>query len=111
MRKFWMVLLALGLVAAFSMPAFAAVDGKFSGSLRVRGWYDYNVMGIEKDTVAGATARQFYDNRLRMEPVFKIAEGLTLTTRFDALEKKWGQTLTTNNESLSFERAYVTFDT
>jgi len=111
MRKFWIVLLALGLVAAFSMPAFAAVDGKFSGSLRVRGWYDYNVMGIEKDTVAGATARQFYDNRLRMEPVFKIAEGLTLTTRFDALEKKWGETLATANNSISWERAYVTFDT
>jgi len=111
MRKFWMVLLALGLVVAFSMPAFAAVDGKFSGSLRMRGWYDDNLLSLDKDKNTGAGPRQFYDNRLRMQPEFKIAEGLVLTTRFDALEKKWGQTLTTNNESLSFERAYVTFDT
>jgi len=95
MRKFWLALLALGLVAAFSMPAFAAVDGKFSGSLRVRGWYDDNLKSLDKDKYAGAGARQFYDNRLRMQPEFKIAEGLTLTTRFDALERKWGETLST----------------
>jgi len=117
MRKFWMVLLALGLVVAFSMPAFAAVDGKFSGSLRMRGWYDSNLLSLDKDKYAGAGARQFYDNRLRMQPEFKIAEGLTLTTRFDALEKKWGQTLSTVaggvdfNDSIKWERAYVTFVT
>ncbi len=55
MRKFWMVLLALGLVVAFSMPAFAAVDGKFSGSLRVRGWYDDNLLSLDKDKYNGAT--------------------------------------------------------
>jgi len=116
MRKFWMVLLALGLVVAFSMPAFAAVDGKFSGSLRVRGWYDDNLLSLDKDKYNGAGARQFFDNRLRMQPEFKIAEGLTLTTRFDALEKKWGQTLSTPaavdfNDSIKWERAYVTFNT
>jgi len=116
MRKFWLALLALGLVAAFSMPAFAAVDGKFSGSLRVRGWYDDNLKSLDKDKYAGAGSRQFYDNRLRMQPEFKIAEGLTLTTRFDALEKKWGETLSTAgsvnfNDSVNMDRAYVTFDT
>ncbi len=113
MRKFWMVLLALGLVVAFSMPAFAAVDGKFSGSLRMRGWYDYNISGLDKDKADGTygAARQFYDNRLRMQPEFKIAEGLVLTTRFDALEKKWGDTITSNDNNISWERAYVTFDT
>ncbi|MDX9821611.1 MAG: hypothetical protein RBT20_06735 [Syntrophales bacterium] len=116
MRKFWLALLALGLVAAFSMPAFAAVDGKFSGSLRVRGWYDDNLKSLDKEKYAGAGARQFYDNRLRMQPEFKIAEGLTLTTRFDALERKWGETLSTGgsvnfNDSVNMDRAYVTFDT
>jgi len=111
MRKFWMVLLALGLVVAFSMPAFAAVDGKFSGSLRMRGWYNHNLKSIDKDTTTGAGATQFYDNRLRMVGDFKVAEGLMLTTRFDVLEKKWGDTLTTNDNNISWERAYVTFDT
>jgi hypothetical protein len=34
--------------------------------------------------------RAYVGQRLRLQPEFKIAEGLTLTTRFDALEKKWG---------------------
>lgn len=98
------------------MPAFAAVDGKFSGSLRMRGWYNNDIKSLDKDKVAGAGSQQFYDNRLRMQPEFKVAEGLVLTTRFDALEKKWGETLTSatglnHNDSISFERAYVTFDT
>jgi len=117
MRKFCVVLLAIGLVAAFSMPVWAAVDGKFSGTLRMRGWYDDNLLSLDRDKYTGAGGRQFYDNRLRMQPEFKIAEGLSLTTRFDALEKKWGQTLSSVaggvnfNDSVSFERAYVTFDT
>ena len=117
MRKFWIALFALACVVAFSMPAFAAVDGKFSGSLRVRGWFDSNLKSLDKDKNAGAGSRQFYDNRLRMQPTFKIAEGLTLTARFDALEKKWGDTLSAAgaapawNDSISFERAYVTFNT
>jgi len=117
MRKFWIVLLALGLVAAFSMPVWAAVDGKFSGSLRMRGWYDNNIKSLDKDKYTGAGASQFYDNRLRLQPTFKIAEGLALTVRFDALEKKWGQTLSSVaggvdfNDSVNLERAYVNFKT
>ncbi len=37
MKKFWIVLIALGLVAAFSISASAA-DVKFSGSYYVEGW-------------------------------------------------------------------------
>jgi hypothetical protein len=32
----------------------------------------------------------FFDQRLRIQTELQIADGLTLTTRFDAVEKKWG---------------------
>ena len=141
MKKFWIVLLSMGLLAAFSIPAFA-IDVKFSGEYRVRGWYDNNPSGLEKNAASAAflpeRSASFYDQRLRMTTDFVIAEGLTLTTRFDALEKKWGDTsfnagrspatgwaaptggdssgrLVTDNglskqqENIEFERAYVTF--
>ena len=106
MRKFWIVMLSLGLIMAFAMPA-AAVDVKFSGSLIVRGLYASNP--AMKEDVSSSYA--VYDQRLRLQPEFKIAEGLVLVTRFDALEKVWGTTAGTYNDSLSFERAYVDFTT
>jgi len=146
MKKFWIVLLSMGLLAAFSIPAFA-IDVKFSGEYRVRGWYDNNPSGLEKNAATEGTAllkaanrpersASFYDQRLRMQTDFVVAEGLTLTTRFDALEKKWGDVTygagrlaatgyaaptgadsagrvvtasAKEQENFEFERAYVTF--
>jgi hypothetical protein len=86
MKKFWIVLLALALVAGLAMSASAA-DVKFSGS--------YYVFGIYADnpsyTTASKTPQAFYHQRLRIQTEFKVAEGLSLVTRFDALEKPWGQ--------------------
>ncbi|HPC02051.1 MAG TPA: hypothetical protein PK836_10295, partial [Syntrophales bacterium] len=99
MRKFWVTILALGLVAAFAMPA-AAVDVKFTGQYYVQGWYVDNVSLLDKNEVStnkdswkandqrGAAA--LYSQRFRLQTEFKVAEGLTLVTRFDALEKVWG---------------------
>lgn len=92
MRKFWIVLIALGLIAAFSMPASAA-DVKFSGSYYVQGWYSHNRSVLDQDdtsTVSGRGAASLFHQRLRVETQFKVAEGLFLTTRFDALERNWG---------------------
>jgi len=153
MKKFWIVLLSMGLLAAFSIPAFA-IDVKFSGEYRVRGWYDNNPSGLEENAVTNAAealwkasggalgtnykaekSASFYDNRLRIQTDFVVAEGLTLTTRFDALEKKWGDKTygfgrggypytpatgadssgrvvtagAKEQENIEFERAYVTF--
>jgi len=94
MKKFWIVMLALGLVAGFAMSASAA-DVKFSGSYYVAGIYSDSV-SLNKDqnnntgNVAGPQA--FYYQRLRVETTFKVAEGLNLVTRFDALERRWGDT-------------------
>jgi hypothetical protein len=92
MKKFWIVLIALGLVAAFSISASAA-DVKFSGSYYVEGWYDDNHSLLDKadtSTIQGRGGISLYHQRLRMQTDFKVAEGLSLTTRFDALEKNWG---------------------
>ena len=88
MKKFWIVLLALGLVAGFAMSASAA-DVKFSGSYYVYGMYVDNVQ-FRKDIDRTLSAQAFYQQRLRIQTQFKIAEGLSLVTRFDALEKAWG---------------------
>lgn len=110
MKKFLVVLLALGLIVAFSAPA-AAADVKFSGSYYVAGWYNSN-QSLQKDA---GSSNAFYSQRLRVQTVFQVAEGLKLTTRFDAMERVWAQealNATTNNEqNIQWERVYVTFNT
>ncbi len=128
MKKLLIVLLSLGLVLAFSMTA-SALDVKFSGQYYLMGAYRANSEAAKEDD---ATSRAFFYTRTRVQTVFKIAEGLDFTTRFDALEKQWGQTNWKggySDESLSrpmppaakaprhtqenfeFERGYVTFKT
>jgi len=124
MKKFLIVLLSLGLIAAFGMTASAA-DVKFSGSYYVVGFYDSN--DLLQDTGKAYSRAAFYQ-RVRLQPVFQIAEGLTFTARIDALERQWGngswsgsdvtssrRQVTVNNpktqENFEFERGYVTFAT
>lgn len=124
MKKFLVVLLSLGLIAAFSMPA-SAVDLNLTGSYYAQGFYvDNHELKDHNDS------RAFVSQRFRLQPVFQIADGLKFTTRFDALEKKWGDQRwsagfedvrnrksnspdcgTYEQENIEFERAYVTFAT
>ena len=111
MKKFWIVLIALGLVAAFSMSASAA-DVKFSGSYYVEGWYDDNHSLLDKgdtSTIGNRGPIALYHQRLRVQTEFKVAEGLMLTTRFDALERNWGdrreRATTVGNTTASVETA------
>jgi len=126
MKKFWIVLLSVALIMAFAMPVCAA-DVKFSGSYIAQGYYDNN-RTMSKDS--GASVQNIWQ-RLRVQTDFKIQEGLTLTTRFDAMEKIWGAsrssligsgagqsaaagwtansgTPDTESENIKFEHAYVT---
>ena len=136
MKKFWVILLSLGLLMAFAMPA-AAVDVKFSGSYYAMGWYLDNVSMLDKNETPGAaswannnnrSANAFYSQQFRLTTEFQVVEGLKLVTRFDALEKRWGdqtwagstgetQSRTTlgasgakTQENLEFERAYLDFN-
>ena len=104
MKKFWIVLGSLALVAAFVMPA-AAVDVKFSGEFYVAGDYynritpAYNVVDDE-----GRTSTAFFRQRLRIQTEFAVSPGLSLITRFDALEKIWGDTAWNGTRGDSFGR-------
>ena len=86
MKKLLVVLLSLGLIVAFSTAA-SAVDVKFSGGYYVVGVYDNNPE-LRKE---GGYSRAAFFQRARVQTQFVVAEGLSLTTRFDALEKQWGQ--------------------
>jgi len=132
MKKFLVVLLSLGLIVAFGATASAA-DVKFGGSYYVVGVYENNPNLTPSELGYQTYSRSFFYQRVRLQPVFAIADGLTFTARMDALEKQWGNTnykggvddLTSSRrdqtgviaqsqkiqESLEFERAYVTFMT
>jgi hypothetical protein len=108
MKKFWTIILAVGLVMALVMPA-AATDVKFSGSYYVRGWAannpslsDRGASSQNPNTRGGVS---LYDQRLRVNADFIVSEGLQLKTRFDALEKRWGDQTWTGSTSETASRA------
>ena len=126
MKKLFLVLFAAVLVMAFSMPAVAA-DVKFFGDYYVAGYYSSNYSLNDNDATAKNNGgRGTFGQRLRINTVFQVAEGLKLTTRFDALERVWGQeaaigtpnpattTATSggyrDENNIAWERAYVTFN-
>jgi hypothetical protein len=113
-------MLALGLVGAFSTVSFAQLTVKNSGEFYVAGMY-LDRTSLQKD-VGPSTA--FYFQRLRVRTDFTVTPGLTLTTRFDALERSWGATRNNSatttlasdsagtraeNENIAFDWAYVTY--
>lgn len=87
MKRLWVTLLALGLIAAFSTTGFA-VDVKVSGEFYAAGMY-LDKTDLRKDA---GTSTAFYFQRLRVRTDFIVSPGLTLTTRFDALDRAWGAT-------------------
>jgi len=85
MKRLWLVLLSLGLIVAFSTSAMA-VDLKFSGEFYAAGMYQ-DKTNLCKDC---GPSTAFYFQRLRLNTVFVVAPGLTLTTRADIMERSWG---------------------
>jgi hypothetical protein len=91
MKKFWLILLSLGLIMAFSVSAFA-VDVKVSGEYFAGGMY-INKMAVEDDGYGGKNYQDstaFYFQRLRVGTDFIVSPCLKLVTRFDAMERIWG---------------------
>ena len=99
MKKFGIALLSLGLVAVFSMSAFAVVP-ELTGEYYARGSYLSNPSMLPSDGGKSRGPFSYYDQRLRVFTRLKIADGLSLTTRMDALEDIWGQN--TNRHSFCF---------
>ena len=132
MKKFWLVLLSLGLNIAFSVSAFA-VDVKVSGEYYAAGmylnkttvadplWYNpnYPCHGLEYKSNPSTA---FFFQRLRVGTDFIVSPSLKLVTRFDARERIWGgvrsSSSTTDmysagtraeNENIAFDLCYIDY--
>jgi hypothetical protein len=91
MKKFWLILLSLGLIVAFSTSAFA-VDVKVTGEYYAAGLY-LNKTNVNDTLVKGAyeeLSTAFFYQRLRVGTDFVVSPCLKLVTRFDAMERIWG---------------------
>ena len=123
MKRFWLVMLSLGLVLAFSAQAFA-VDVKFSGDFTIAGMY-LDKTTVLKDTGADGPSTAFYYQRLRLQTDFIVSPGLKLVTRLDAMERIWGGARTAattaalpveqsagtqaENQNIAFDHAYIQY--
>jgi hypothetical protein len=103
MKRFWLVLLSLGLVMAFSTSALA-VDVKFSGEIFVGSMY-LDKTSLAKD-IGPNTA--FYFQRLRLFTEFVVSPGLSAFTRADIMERVWGAARSVPNTSVAFQNSAAT---
>jgi len=118
MKRLWLLLLSLGMVAVFTASALAA-DIKFTGEYFAAGMY-LDKTTFQKDM---GTSTAFYYQRLRIQTDIIVAPGLTLTTRADIMERAWGATRSipgtaldnrsagtrAENENIAFDWAYLKY--
>ncbi|MFP4475480.1 MAG: hypothetical protein ACLFOY_07945 [Desulfatibacillaceae bacterium] len=111
-------LAVLVLVVACAAPAAAFVSFEATGAYRVRGFYNSHPHLLKESSTIYAPngnvrfpAQQddsdaWLDMRLRLQARLHVTDFLTMTTRFDALERYWGQQPA--NEGMEWEYAYMT---
>ena len=102
MKKFWLILLSLGLVMAFSVSALAA-DVKFSGEYYAAGLYLKHLDVADPSTPYYYGSTAFFFQRLRLGIDFVVSPCLKLVTRADIMERTWqpdNSTKTGNSYSL-----------
>ena len=87
MKRLWLVLLCLGLIASLSTAAMA-VDVQIGGEFYAAGMY-MDKTSLQKN---GGTSTAFYFQRLRLDANFVVSPGLCLLTRVDIMERQWGAT-------------------
>jgi len=135
MKKLFVVLCTGVILTAFSIPAKGA-DIKFFGDYYAIGQWASNYSLSDDSSGKNNSSRGTYGQRFRLSTIYQVSEGLKLTTRFDALERAWGQenSIGTPNpvntypaaapaagsygtgtgvnveNNVSWERAYVTFN-
>jgi hypothetical protein len=108
MKKLLVVLLALGLVMAFSMPA-SAFDSEFGGYWRTRAF-------IEKDfdgTDSGADDLQAVDTRTRLYYTAKFSDDFKFVNKFE-FNTGWGDTgggdIGADEIAIKVKNSYVDFN-
>jgi hypothetical protein len=100
MKRSLFVLSVLGFLFIFSTAAFA-VDVKFSGEFFAAGMY-LDRASLTTNPVANTA---FYFQRLRLRTDIIVAPGLSLITRFDAMERSWGANRSTPGTTLVIDSA------
>lgn len=85
MKKYW-ILAAIGMACLLAAPALA-IQADFSGEYRVEGIYNDHLTLIDDDDSASDA---YMGMRLRLKTVFTITDNLSLTTRLDGVDKRWG---------------------
>ncbi|MEN6487548.1 MAG: hypothetical protein ABFD66_01490, partial [Smithella sp.] len=122
MKRFWLVLLSLGLFTAFNTSAFA-VDVKLSGSYFAAGAY-VDKLNVVKNQAHSEQSTALYFQKLQLRTDFVVAPGLSLVTRANIMERSWGAarsapgtTLDTGssatraeNENIGFDYAYIHYN-
>ncbi|MGV8058340.1 MAG: hypothetical protein AB2L12_10010 [Smithellaceae bacterium] len=103
MKRFWLILLTLGLLTIFSTAAFA-VDVKVSGEFYAAGVY-WNKTSLTNDS---GPSTAFYFQRLRLRTDFVVAPGLTLITRVDAMDRVAGASRSATTTTLAVDSAGTT---
>ena len=104
------MIVAIGFAFLLAAPALALDAGslKFGGEYRVRGFSHSNVNLDENDATDA-----YYDMRLRVKATYNVTDNITLTTRFDALDRTWGTDKGDDNniENIDFKDAFLTIKT
>jgi len=113
MKKLFVVLLALGLLVAFSSAATAA-DVKLSGYYFIVGEYVSDTSLGKTDSGDEGPTNALYWQKLRFNPVLQVADGLKITFRIDAMTGYWNGTVVgklpgygENNRNVFFRRSYI----
>ena len=108
MSRFLKTMVVLLTIAAFAAPAFAT-DLSVSGQMRVEGFYN--------DLDSAADPEMNWDQRLRVQTVFGVADDVKVVLRMDIGEKQWGsQGQNTIRNSMSkdwstqVDKAYLQID-
>jgi hypothetical protein len=109
MKKCLSAVVAICLVVLLAVPAMA-LDTKFSGEYRVRGFHNTN-FGLDDDDASDS----WMDMRFRLRTDFMVSDHLTVTTRFDALDnKKFGRAdhnSGDDHDNIDWDRAWMTIKT
>jgi hypothetical protein len=102
MKKLTVIAMTVLMALAVVVPAMA-VDVDFSGYYRVRGFWNSNI--LLNDEVSESEA--YYDNRFRLQTVFKANDNVSVTTRFDALDDNLFGATTQNEGAIDWDRIYM----
>jgi hypothetical protein len=110
MKKVGTIIIAIGVVFLLAAPAMALDAGnlKFSGEYRARG-FSNSAVNLDEDDATDS----YYDMRLRVKTTYNVTDHVSLTTRFDALDKVWGDDDedASDAENIDFDVAYMTIKT